>query len=46
MPAMVLRWATGGLIDDAAPVVGAWLKGGLIGLGISMAGAGISQKID
>jgi hypothetical protein len=45
LPIMLLRWATAGWIDDAAPIIGAWLKGGLIGLGISLAGAALSHQI-
>jgi hypothetical protein len=43
---MFLRWATCGLIDDAKPLVAAWIKGGLIGIGVSLAGAALSQPIN
>jgi hypothetical protein len=42
----VIRWATFGLIDDAKPLVGAWVKGGLIGIGISLAAAALSQTVN
>lgn len=45
LPIMLVRWATAGWIDDATPVVVAWVKGGLIGLGLGLAGAALSHQI-
>src|SRR5918993_1357865 len=46
LPLAFLRWATGGVIEDAAPLVGAWAKGAIIGLGVCMAAAALSHPID
>jgi hypothetical protein len=35
-----------GVIRDAAPAVGAWVRGALIGLGLSVAAAALSQPIN